>query len=268
MTSKITAIFGIAVMTAILLGGLAFSQSAFAGDRGGGGQQKVTICHLGDEGPETITVAAPAVSAHLRHGDTLGPCVEEPPGCVDNEDCSTEDYCAKPVGADPSSEGVCEERPTTCTTLFAPVCGVDGNTYTNDCQAAANGVNIAHVGECDEEPEPDCSVSPNPLVITFVTPEPQLHITSVGCINDQPNGSGASSLGQSCSDFGVLISEPLPVASFITLDAYGVDFQFLVDPSNPTQQDIECFILWGTDSEINDVEEHLQTLLIHFGSNG
>ena len=75
MTNKITAIFGIAVMTAILLGGLAFSQSAFA--NGNNGQQKVTICHLGDEGPETITVAAPAVPAHLAHGDTLGSC--EPP---------------------------------------------------------------------------------------------------------------------------------------------------------------------------------------------
>jgi len=76
MTQKITAIFGIAVLAAILLGGLTFSQSAFAGQ--GGGQQKVTICHQGDEGPETITVGAPAVPAHLAHGDTLGECDDLP----------------------------------------------------------------------------------------------------------------------------------------------------------------------------------------------
>ena len=34
------------------------------------GKVKVTICHKG----KTIRVAQPAVRAHLRHGDTLGPC--------------------------------------------------------------------------------------------------------------------------------------------------------------------------------------------------
>jgi len=34
------------------------------------GQDKVTICHNG----KTMQVAAPAVQAHLNHGDTLGAC--------------------------------------------------------------------------------------------------------------------------------------------------------------------------------------------------
>ncbi len=37
------------------------------------GQQsppRVTICHKG----KTLTLPQPAVQAHLRHGDTLGPC--------------------------------------------------------------------------------------------------------------------------------------------------------------------------------------------------
>lgn len=34
------------------------------------GKTKVTICHKG----KTIKVAQPAVKAHMRHGDTLGPC--------------------------------------------------------------------------------------------------------------------------------------------------------------------------------------------------
>ncbi len=74
MTQKTTAIFGIAVLAAILLGGLTFSQSALA--NGGGGQQKVTLCHVDQETGEeiTITVGAPAVPAHLAHGDNLGEC--------------------------------------------------------------------------------------------------------------------------------------------------------------------------------------------------
>jgi len=44
---------------------------------GGGGTTKVTICHIPPGNPSnahTITVGAPAVPAHLAHGDTLGPC--------------------------------------------------------------------------------------------------------------------------------------------------------------------------------------------------
>lgn len=38
-------------------------------------EPKVTICHKGN----TITVALPAVDAHLRHGDTLGACSTNSP---------------------------------------------------------------------------------------------------------------------------------------------------------------------------------------------
>lgn len=37
----------------------------------GRGQSKVTLCH---KQKKTITVAEPAVDAHLGHGDRLGPC--------------------------------------------------------------------------------------------------------------------------------------------------------------------------------------------------
>jgi len=43
----------------------------------GRGQEKVTICHIPPGNPDNaheITVGAPAVPAHLAHGDTLGEC--------------------------------------------------------------------------------------------------------------------------------------------------------------------------------------------------
>ena len=47
------------------------SASADNGGPGKGkGRVKVTLCHKG----KTITVAEPAVKAHLKHGDKLGPC--------------------------------------------------------------------------------------------------------------------------------------------------------------------------------------------------
>ena len=44
-----------------------------AGD--GNGNEKVLVCHNASKNnPHTISIAQPAVPAHLAHGDTLGPC--------------------------------------------------------------------------------------------------------------------------------------------------------------------------------------------------
>jgi hypothetical protein len=50
-------------------------ETSKGGDNGSGnGQEKMTICHKG----KTISVAEPAVQAHLKHGDTEGPCYGDP----------------------------------------------------------------------------------------------------------------------------------------------------------------------------------------------
>jgi hypothetical protein len=46
-----------------------------AGDAAGNGQEKMDVCHKTGSGKEhTINIAAPAVPAHVAHGDTLGAC--------------------------------------------------------------------------------------------------------------------------------------------------------------------------------------------------
>ena len=66
--------------------------------------------------------------------------------------CENEgDYCAMALGecervAD--AAGVCTPRPEICTMDYRPVCGCDGETYSNPCAAAAKGVNIAYRGMC------------------------------------------------------------------------------------------------------------------------
>ncbi len=79
--SRSVSIFGvIMVMTVTVIATVAV---AFATQNGGGaGQEKVTICH---KGKNTITVGAPALDAHLRHGDKEGACSTAPETTTDEE---------------------------------------------------------------------------------------------------------------------------------------------------------------------------------------
>jgi len=113
----------------------------------------ICICHVPKGNPDdahTICVGYPAICAHLKHGDKLGPCAATCGGEA-GDTCEEGQFCKLPDGeCSEDAEGECQDLPMICPPIYAPVCGCDGRTYSSDCYADVAGVAIDHEGPCEE----------------------------------------------------------------------------------------------------------------------
>ena len=89
------------------------------------------------DAPEWMADAAPASAAKPAKG------------CSTNGQCKGKgkQYCSKAVG-DCKGKGECKARPDVCPLVYKPVCGCNNKTYSNECFAAAAGVNVKAEGAC------------------------------------------------------------------------------------------------------------------------
>lgn len=65
--------------------------------------------------------------------------------CAANQFC---DFADSAMCGYADGTGVCRVRPEACTADMTPVCGCNGQTYSNACTAQSQGVDVLHTGGC------------------------------------------------------------------------------------------------------------------------
>jgi hypothetical protein len=103
-----------------------------------------------NECPVAICVSGECTFANpntLQLGDSCGGF--RPAG---SPDCAADLFCQHQAGAlcgAADAPGECVAIPEACADIFNPVCGCDGVTYGNVCEAAANRAGILELGVCE-----------------------------------------------------------------------------------------------------------------------
>jgi Kazal-type serine protease inhibitor domain len=89
--------------------------------------------------------------------------LDEPCGGPNHITCNSALYCQLPAGQCSAADvpGVCAKAPDFCMRVSRPVCGCNGKTYPNECEARHAKMAIDTTGAC-KKPPPDGTATPKP----------------------------------------------------------------------------------------------------------
>jgi hypothetical protein len=88
--------------------------------------------------------------------------------------CPAGQFCNHPPSANcgaADAPGQCMQSPMICPTIYSPVCGCDGQTYGNSCEAAGAGVSVQHEGECGSSSNGGVDCDTRDVGCEIATPE-------------------------------------------------------------------------------------------------
>ena len=164
-------------------------------------------------GAEASTDPSAEQTDDLRHGHHWGPKLCR---TADGSECGSDQLCLPLLSRacpGPKHIGICAPKPHTCPDISDPVCGCDGQTYDNLCEAAAARTAVEHAGAC--APTNGCGangVCPGSGTCVEGSPSATTqaghHMCSWGHVHTPPAGACQCNVVEQCARGQIWNSDP------------------------------------------------------------